>query len=197
VQLQPAPESSASSGTASGSNKKNGKKAQGKKSGSSSSTSSSNSSTTTTISTEYHQTSIIAVTYSNQTCISEAVVELYDCETLETKSTFTTTSTNCATSFNLPSSEKHFCIKVDSPDYSCGGSMSSNCVSGPIEMPVLSQNVTKYEVIMQSVLGIIELGLTYSENSSTKTIMNITYSLIDDNASVVATEVSDCHGVTF
>jgi hypothetical protein len=146
----------------------------------------------------YHQTQVILVTYPNQTCISDTVVNLCDCSTKETYATFTTSSTNCATSFSLPASETHYCINVNSTEYTCGGSLSSSCFSGPIEMPIQGIEVKKYEVIMQTFIGSIQLNLDIIGNTATK-VSNTTvqYSLIDQNGVSVANKTSDCHGVYF
>jgi hypothetical protein len=76
--------------------------------------------------------------------------------------------------------------------------MSSNCASGPIEIPVSSVNVTRFEVTMESVLGTVELSLKMSESiKQALSNTSIVYSLVNQNGVVAATKVSDYQGVSF
>ncbi len=153
---------------------------------------------TSTSNVTYRQTQVIVVTTSDQSCKSDATVKLSDCGTQETLAKFTTTSENCATSFTLPASKTQFCINVIAANYTCSGSMSSDCTSGPIEIPVSSVDVTPYEVIMRPVLGTVELFLNMSESIKQElSSTSITYSLVKQNGVVEATKVSDCQGVSF
>jgi hypothetical protein len=155
---------------------------------------SSNSSSSSTIT--YHQTQVIVVTTSDQTCKSDAIVKVFDCGSQAVSATFTTTSDNCANSFTLPASKTDFCMNVIAANYTCTG--TSDCSFGPIKVPVESANVTTYEVIMQSVLGAVELYLNMSGTVQQEiSSSSVTYSLMNQNGVVEATKVSDITGVTF
>jgi hypothetical protein len=151
-----------------------------------------------TSSVTFHQTQVIVVTASDQTCMSDAVVKVSDCGTRETLGTFTTTSENCATSFALPTSKTHYCMNVFAANYTCSGNISSDCSSGPIEVPDNNANGTTYEVIMKSVLGTVELHLNASESIYKElSATSIMYSLINQNGQVDETKISDSNGVSF
>jgi len=146
----------------------------------------------------FHQTQVIVVTASDQTCMSDAIVEVSDCGTRESLGTFTTTSENCATSFALPTSKTHYCMNVFAANYTCSGNISSDCSSGPIAVPDNNPNGTTYEVIMKSVLGTVELHLNASESIYKElSETSIMYSLINHNGQVDETKISDSYGVTF
>ena len=150
------------------------------------------------------QTPVIVVINQDGTCFDqEAVVELRDCVTDSIEKTFTATEMNCATSFTLSASAKEYCFTIDAPNYTCAGGLQASCSSGRLELPIKSDAINKVEVAMKPTLGKVQVNLTFDQNMnevadvSDFNVKEVTFNLVKENGTPVATEISTCAGGLF